>query len=451
MKQLLLFSLLLGPILSAQTIVLQPFATGFSAPVAITHAQDERLFVVQQGGLVRIVAPDGTINTQPYLNISSLIVSGGERGLLGLAFHPQYDTNGYFYVNYTRSGDGATVIARYTRSNTNPDLADSASAQVLLVIAQPFSNHNGGSLAFGPDGYLYIGTGDGGSSGDPGNRSQNINDNLGKMLRIDVNNGSPYGIPPTNPFVGVAGNDEIWATGLRNPWKFSFDSLTGDLWIADVGQNALEEINRVVSPLPAGLNFGWRCYEANQIYNNTGCAPASTFEMPFAQYNHSGGRCSITGGYVYRGTTYPNFTGRYFFGDFCSGQVGMVQQNGTMTFATGLPSGSIMTFGEDASGELYVQKGTAIYRITDADLSTVDFNAQTISLAPNPNSGDFTVQAPTAQFPATLQLFDVAGKVVFEQSVQQATSIRHGLASGIYLLKLTDAAAKTFSGKMVVK
>lgn len=438
-------------VINAQTIVLQPFASGFNAPVAMAHAGDERMFVVQQGGLIRIVAPDGSIAATPFLNISSLVVSGGERGLLGLAFHPQYETNGYFYVNYTRSGDGATVIARYTRSASNPDLADNASAQILMVIPQPFSNHNGGSLAFGPDGYLYIGTGDGGSGGDPGNRSQNINDNLGKMLRIDVDGAAPYTNPATNPFVGVAGNDEIWATGLRNPWKFSFDTLTGDLWIADVGQNALEEINRVLFPLPAGLNFGWRCYEGNQVYNNSGCPPASALEMPFAQYNHSGGRCSITGGYVYRGATYPNFTGLYFFADFCSGQIGTVDQTGTMTFASGLPSGSVMTFGQDASGELYVQKGTAIYKITDADLSTPTASVNSVSLSPNPNAGTFALSGENMRFPAQLQIFDVSGKLVNEQTVNSTDNLQHNLKTGLYLLTVSDEAAKTFSAKMAVK
>ncbi len=451
MKTTVLFTLLFGWAFSAQTIVLEPFASGLNAPVAMAHAGDERLFVVQQGGLIRIIGPDGSIATDPFLNISSLVVSGGERGLLGLAFHPQYETNGYFYVNYTRSGDGATVIARYSRSASNPNLANSASAQVLMVIPQPFTNHNGGSLAFGPDGYLYIGTGDGGSGGDPGNRSQNINDNLGKMLRIDVDGAAPYANPATNPFVGANGNDEIWAIGLRNPWKFSFDTLTGDLWIADVGQNALEEINRVLFPLTPGLNFGWRCYEGNQIYNNTGCPGDSTLEMPFAQYNHSGGRCSITGGYVYRGNTYPNFTGLYFFGDFCSGQIGTVDPNGAITFATGLPSGSIMTFGQDASGEIYVQKGTAIYKITDADLSTPDASLNAVSLSPNPNGGSFALSVQNLRFPAQLQIFDVSGKLVNEQTVNSAANLQHDLRTGLYLLTLTDADAKTFSTKMAVK
>jgi len=274
MKKLLLsFFGFCCTVITAQTVGLQSFASGFSSPVEIAHPpNDARLFVVQQSGLIRILNPNGTINTTPFLTLTtSTILSGGERGLLGLAFHPNYATNGYFYVNYTRAGDGATVIARYSVSS-DPNIADASSGTVLLTVAHPFSNHNGGSIKFGSDGYLYIGMGDGGSGGDPGNRAQNINENLGKMLRLDVDSASPYGIPATNPYVGIEGNDEIWAIGLRNPWKFSFNRLNGDLWIADVGQNAIEEINKVAAPLPnTGLNFGWRCYEGNVAYNTTDC------------------------------------------------------------------------------------------------------------------------------------------------------------------------------------
>jgi glucose/arabinose dehydrogenase len=238
-KILLLLTCLFAHVSYCQTIALNSFATGFTKPVDITHAGDSRLFVVEQTGRIKILNSNGTTNTTPFLNLSALITtSGGEQGLLGLAFHPNYAINGFFFVNYTRASDGATVIAKYTVS-ANADIANTTGT-VLLTIAQPFSNHNGGNIKFGPDGYLYIATGDGGSGGDPGNRAQNQNELLGKMLRIDVNSTiAPfYTSPPTNPFVGVAGADEIWATGLRNPWKFSFDTANGNLWIADVGQNA---------------------------------------------------------------------------------------------------------------------------------------------------------------------------------------------------------------------
>ena len=292
----------------AQSIGLTPFATGFSSPVEITHPRDDdRLFVVQQGGAIRILNTNGSINSTNFLTLTSTTIStGGERGLLGLAFHPNYATNGYFYVNYTNPA-GNTVIARYTVS-ANPNVANAASGTIILTVAQPFSNHNGGSIKFGPDGFLYIGMGDGGNAGDPGNRAQNSNENLGKMLRIDVDSASPYGIPPTNPYLGIEGNDEIWAIGVRNPWKYSFDRSTGDLWIADVGQYQIEEINHVTNTTP-GLNFGWNCYEGNSVYST--CTIPATYVFPVAQYTHSAGACSITGGFVYTGSLYPNFLNHY--------------------------------------------------------------------------------------------------------------------------------------------
>jgi glucose/arabinose dehydrogenase len=263
MKTKLLFaSLLFTALAPAQEIELEQFATGFTNPIEIVHAGDSRLFVVEQGGIIRILNADGSVNPNPFLNISNLVSTGSEQGLLGLAFHPDYDDNGYFYVNYTNTA-GHTVVARYSVNPTDPSLADATSQLPLLTINQPYENHNGGCLRFGPDGYLYIATGDGGSGGDPENRAQNLETLLGKILRIDVDNGNPYVVPATNPFMGVGGADEIWAYGLRNPWKFSFNRNNGDLWIADVGQNAVEEINKVVSN-PGGLNYGWRCYEGNR-------------------------------------------------------------------------------------------------------------------------------------------------------------------------------------------
>ena len=218
MKKLLLIIAFFTLAANSQTVALQSFATGFTSPTEITHpVNDTRLFLVQQGGIIKIINANGTVNATPFLTLTTAtIITGSERGLLGLAFHPNYATNGYFYVNYTRAGDGATVIARYTVS-ADPNVADTASGTVILTVAQPYANHNGGNIKFGPDGYLYIGMGDGGASGDPENRAQNINENLGKILRIDVNSAFPYGIPPTNPYVGVAGNDEIWSIGMRNP------------------------------------------------------------------------------------------------------------------------------------------------------------------------------------------------------------------------------------------
>jgi len=270
MKTLLSFGLLIVSFfVQAQTIALQSFATGFSEPLEITHAGDSRLFVVQKGGLIRIVNANGSVNATPFLDLSTLVSTNSERGLLGLAFHPNYATNGFFFVNYSNTA-GNTVIAKYSVS-ANANIANTTGT-ILMTINQPYSNHNGGSIKFGGDGYLYIAMGDGGSSGDPQGYSQNLsltNINvvsnpsriyLGKMLRIDVNTTAPglnYGFPSTNPYVNEAGKQEIWAIGLRNPWKFSFNRLNGDLWIADVGQGSVEEIDKVVNPLTAGLNFGF--------------------------------------------------------------------------------------------------------------------------------------------------------------------------------------------------
>ena len=394
MKTLLSFGLLIVSFFGqAQTIALQSFATGFSEPLEIAHAGDSRLFVVQKGGLIKIVNANGSVNATPFLNISSLVSTVSERGLLGLAFHPNYATNGYFFINYSNTS-GDTVIARYSVNSGNPGVANTTGT-ILMTITQPYSNHNGGSIKFGPDGYLYIGMGDGGSGGDPGNRAQNINENLGKMLRIDVNSTiAPYYTnPATNPYVGVAGNDEIWAIGLRNPWKFSFNRLNGDLWIADVGQGSVEEIDKVINPLTAGLNFGWRCYEGNSTYNSTGCAPASTMTFPFTQYARSGGACSVTGGYFYTGSMYPNFQNKYFFTDYCDDKIRMVNSSGVITTTTSFSGNNFVTFGEDVNGELYIagiSSGT-IYKVIDTSLSSSDFENNGFTLFPNPAKEMFTI------------------------------------------------------------
>jgi glucose/arabinose dehydrogenase len=455
MKTKLLFLLGLCALsISAQTINLQSFATGFSSPVEITCApNDARLFVVQQSGLIRILNPNGTINTTPFLTLtSSTILSGGERGLLGLAFHPNYATNGYFYVNYTRAGDGATVIARYSVS-ADPNIADASSGTVLLTVAQPFSNHNGGSIKFGPDGYLYIGMGDGGSGGDPGNRAQNINENLGKMLRIDVDSASPYGIPATNPYVGISGNDEIWAIGLRNPWKFSFNRLNGDLWIADVGQNAIEEINKVSAPASnTGLNFGWRCYEGNVPYDNSGCPSYSATYAPIAVYVHgTTNRCSITGGYFYTGSTYPNFANKYFFADYCTGEIGWVSSDGSITWNYNGPN-LITTFGEDTNGELYVAMGGTIYKMIDASLSVNDFGNKGLQLYPNPVQNELVVKNDNNLLLRSVTITDLTGKVVLTQGLAALADNRISVASlakGIYLATVDGPNGRLFQTKLV--
>ena len=335
--------------------------SGLSGPVYVSNAHDgsNRLFVVEQAGRIKVLQP-GAATPTIFLDISAKVLSGGEQGLLGLAFHPQFATNRRFFVDYTRQPDGATVIAEYQVSS-NANVAN-ATEKTLLIIPQPFANHNGGMVEFGPDGYLYIGMGDGGSANDPGNRAQNVNELLGKILRIDVDHTSgsqPYSSPLDNPFAGsTAGRDEIYAYGLRNPWRFSFDRATGELYVADVGQGAREEIDIV----RRGRNYGWRIFEGTLCTGNDAalCAVVQA-EPPIAEYGHSGGRCSITGGYVYRGTRGSLPAGAYVYGDYCSGEIFLLQGGRTTLLEdTAL---HITSFGEDEAGEVYVvaQEGT-IYR-----------------------------------------------------------------------------------------
>ena len=339
-------------------IRLEPFLTGLNAPLYLTNAKDgtSRIFVVQQGGIIKVVQPGANTATD-FLNITPKVLSGGERGLLGLAFHPQFASNGYFFVNYTRQTDGATVIARYRAINNN-SVGDPNSELILLVISQPFSNHNGGMIEFRTDNgvhNLYIGMGDGGSGNDPQNNAQNINSLLGKFLRItpsvEANPAAPYTIPADNPYVGVNGADEIFAIGLRNPFRWSFDrGGARQLWAGDVGQSAREEVDIIVN----GANYGWRVYEGTQC--NTGvpnnCPTTLPQTPPVFEYSHGGGRCSVTGGYVYRGArgTLPN--GAYTYGDYCSGEIWMWQNNQQILLLD--TSRNIASFGEDEAGEIYV-------------------------------------------------------------------------------------------------
>jgi glucose/arabinose dehydrogenase len=339
-------------------------AEGLTQPVQVTHAGDGTgtLYVVEQGGRIRTLN-NGTLSPVPFLDISARVLAGGERGLLGAAFPPGFATKGHFYVNYTRGGDGATVVARY-RVTQDPDVADPFSEEVLLVIDQPFGNHNGGQIAFGPDGFLYIGMGDGGSGGDPQGNAQNPATLLGKMLRIDVEGGAfPYAIPPGNPFVGTGGfRGEIWALGLRNPWRFSFDRGTGDLYIGDVGQGSFEEVDFQTASSAGGENYGWNIMEGNSCFGGTACNPID-FVPPVAVYDHSVAvqdpsvrKCSVTGGTVYRGDAYPRMQGIYFYGDFCTGEIFGLTRDGTVWENSLLHDTAfqISSFGEDEAGNLYV-------------------------------------------------------------------------------------------------
>ncbi len=411
---------------SAQEFTLELFAEGFNSPVEIASAGDDRLFVVQQGGQIRILNSDGTINPTPFLNVSSIISSGGERGLLGLAFAPDYETSGRFYINYTNTS-GDTVISRYTVSG-DPDVAN-ATGDPLLTIEQPFGNHNGGCINFGPDGYLWISMGDGGSGGDPNNNGQNLASLLGKMLRIDVS-GEDYTIPGDNPVLSGSFPNEVWSYGLRNAWKFSFDSETNDVWIADVGQNAIEEINKE-SSADAGLNYGWRCYEGDNPYNTSGCAAPETMTFPVATYNHSGGRCSITGGYVYRGSSYANLVGKYFFADYCSGQIGWVDEEENLEFLTDTTN-NFATFGQDDSGQLYVAGSGKVYKIIGETMGVNDLNRVNISIYPNPTSDFINISANKVI--DEVSIYSAEGKLLqtFNGNITQI-DISH-YPKGVYLL-----------------
>ena len=339
--------------------------SGLSSPVGLTHADDgsNRLFILEQKGVIRIFH-HGELQANPFLDIRSIIGSeGNEQGLLGLAFHPNYAENGLFFINYTNL-DGDTIVSRFQVS-ANPGIADANSETILLRVKQPYGNHNGGHILFDPDGYLYIGLGDGGSAGDPQGNGQNLSTLLGSMLRLDIDNGSPYAIPPDNPYVNGGGLPEIWASGLRNPWRYSFDRSTGDLYIGDVGQGQWEEINFRAAEAPNSANFGWNYWEGLHPYQDT--APEDIeFVFPIWEYGHDQG-CSVTGGFVYRGSM-AAWQGIYIYGDFCSGRVwGLLRDNvniwqNTLLFETDF---NITSFGEDESGEIYlVDRSGGIYQLS---------------------------------------------------------------------------------------
>jgi hypothetical protein len=349
----------------AEGLRLETVVAGLSSPLFLTApAGDARLFVVEQPGRIRILE-NGALLPAPFLDITDRVLGGGERGLLGLAFPADYASSGEFVVHYTNLA-GDTRVERY-RVGADPDVADPSSARLILALDQPFGNHNGGQVSFGPDGMLYIGLGDGGSAGDPQGNGQNRGTLLGSILRVDISV-EPYAVPPDNPFTGVAGaRGEIWAWGLRNPWRFAFDAADNRLYIADVGQNQYEEVN-AVDAAAGGLNYGWDIMEATHCFSSSSCA-ANGLTPPVLEYGHDEG-CSVTGGFVYRGSNLAGVSGHYFYSDYCSGWIRSFRLAGGQAVDRrdwGLDAGRVLSFGRDAAGELYVLSASGtVYRLASA-------------------------------------------------------------------------------------
>lgn len=434
-------STILMLLMSANLLLAQPqisietFSTGLIGPTNIENMGDDRLFVTEQRGVIKIISETGAVASTPFLDIRDRVNSfGNEQGLLGLAFHPNYEENGYFYLDYNNSS-GDTRISRFSVMEGDSTQADPDSEEILLEIYQPYSNHNGGCLKFGPDGYLYIGMGDGGSGGDPQGNGQNTQTLLAKMLRIDVDNGTPYGIPEDNPFVGDdTALDEIWATGVRNPWRFSFDRETGDLWIADVGQDEWEEIDFQEATSTGGENYGWNCYEGGAHYDVNACS-GGPFTFPIHNYPHnfSTGGCSVTGGIVYRGTENPGLVGRYIFTDFCTGLIWTLRKDETGEWVHELihegNSNDYSTFGENSDAELFVAGLITgkIYKIVEQCVSLSVEETITNESCEGANDGSISLLL-TGELPLNIQW-----------STGDTTQNITGLTAGDYSLTVTDA------------
>ncbi|MCB9353284.1 MAG: PQQ-dependent sugar dehydrogenase [Lewinellaceae bacterium] len=426
---------------SQPKIKLEDYATDFTRPVDIAHCNDSRLFIVEQRGYIWILDSLGNKIPGPFLDIDARVRSNGnEQGLLGLAFPPDYAEKGYFYVNYTRETNGDTRISRFSRDTLDPNKADPDSELILMTVDQPYANHNGGCLKFGPDGYLYAGLGDGGSGGDPQGNGQKKSTLLGKILRIDVSNSSPselYTVPADNPFVNDASYlPEIWSLGWRNPWRFSFDRLTGDLWVGDVGQGQYEEIDFEPAATP-GLNYGWRCYEGTHPYNTNGCQSMESYVSPIFDYQHSNANgCSVTGGFIYRGAKYADLYGCYLFADYCSGRWWYSRHNADGNFTTSLLANlspfEYSGFGEDRDGELYVAllDDGKIQRITEL---CSDFQMSAAVTQQNICTGTYAgiIEAQTS---------GGAQPLSYEWSNQQVNSdMIVYLEAGLYSVTVTDA------------
>lgn len=462
-----------SPVALPQSQTMEPAfpALSFSNPVDLQDPRDgtNRLFVVEQAGIIKVFENSSSVaSSTVFLDIRDRVNSGGELGLLGLAFHPSYSANGYFYVNYTASNPLRSIIARYSVGTTDPNQANKGSEQIVLTYDQPFTNHNGGQLSFGPDGYLYIATGDGGSGGDPQNNAQNRSSLLGKILRIDVNNstgGKNYGIPADNPFAGNSSGfrEEIFAYGLRNPWRFSFDAATGTLWCADVGQSTREEIDIIGK----GKNYGWRTMEGSLCFNPpTGCTTTG-LTLPVWEYGRSEGY-SVTGGFVYRGTKNPDLAGAYIYGDYGSGRIWALRYDGinpaTNSLIAQIPTNRLSSFGADRNNELYICSFDGkIYRFTSTvttgirDEKTIPMTPALFRNYPNPFNPRTSLKfsLPTFTFVA-LRIFDALGRHVGTPVNEFRTAGEHSvdfdashLPGGMYVCRL-EAAGQTLLHKMML-
>ena len=432
---------------------LEEVVSGLGNPLYVTSPPGdlERLFILETGGRIMIV-DNGILNPVPFLDLMDITVSGGEQGLLGMAFHPDYANNGYFYINHTVSIDscgsdgGCVATARYTVS-ADPDVADPASRASIMNLGSYLPSHNAGMIEFGPDGYLWFGTGDGGGGGDQQNNSQNDGVLLGKMLRIDVDGAFPYAIPPDNPFVGAGDPlDEIWAKGLRNPWRFSFDRLTGDIWLGDVGQALWEEIDFQPASSTGGENYGWRLMEGNHCFlPHEDCDPGGLI-YPIHEYAHGPG-CSVTGGYVYRGGMIPELQGLYLYADFCTGDIFALDpaDSSVTQIMAEEPTGSIVSFGEDEAGELYICYWSRVYKIVGDATGVQQFPVARSGLRfdsanPNPFAGETRV---------TLQIEDVSGAIdvgVYTVGGRRIANLHSGEAGGGSLRLVWDG--RETSGKL---
>jgi len=463
------FWLLIGNAIGQPSVSLFPYAQGFTGGITnIVSAGDSRLFVTEQLGYISIVDSAGNVLPNYFLDISSkvtptIFTPGDEQGLLGLAFSPNYENDGFFYVNYTnKSGIGNTIISRFHVSS-NPSIADVNSEEVLLNIFQPYSNHNGGALVFGNDGFLYCALGDGGDAGDPGNRAQNTDSLLGKILRIDVSGPSGYAIPPSNPFALGGGAPEIWAYGLRNPWKISFDRATHDLIIADVGQFEWEEINVQLAGALGGSNYGWRCLEGNHPYDTVGCGPLNLYVPPVFEYSHlATNGCAITGGYVYRGNDYPDLTGYYFFSDYCTGDIYVIDTTLTGAVAGNFPGNNFTAFGENNTGELFIgsQSNGTVYKIfsTVTALDEYSEEALDINIYPNPVQDVVNCDIGTsAAANAEIEIADLTGRICYKTFKKLVPGINTlsfevgNVAAGSYILSVKTASGNSYRQLEILK